>query len=49
MAKLDITPPPDLRIPVLPDNSNGKLLLHLNPMKEKTFTSIEAKKALEKG
>jgi hypothetical protein len=29
VAKVDITPPKDLYIPVSPDNSNGKLLFHL--------------------
>ena len=36
-------------MPVLPDNSNGKLLFHLNPLKAKTYASVELKKALEKG
>ena len=49
IAKVDITPPKNLYVPVLPDNSNGKLLFHLNPMKNKTFSSIELKYALEKG
>ena len=49
LVKVDITPPKNLYVPVLPDNSNGKLLFHLNPMKQKTWTSIELKKALEKG
>ena len=40
IVKLDITPPPDLGIPVLPEAVNGKLLLHLTPLKEKTFTSV---------
>ena len=44
-----VIPPKDLMVPVLPDNSDGKLLFHLNPMYNKTFTSIELKKALEKG
>ena len=35
LVKCDITPPTDLYVPVLPDNSNGQLLFHLNPMKEK--------------
>ena len=43
IAKVDITPPKKLYVPVLPDNSNGKLLFHLNPMKNKTFSSIELK------
>ena len=49
LAKVDITPPKDLHIPVLPDNSDGKLLFHLNEMKEKTFTSAELKLALKLG
>jgi hypothetical protein len=28
LVKVDITPPTDLFVPVLPDNSNGKLLFH---------------------
>ncbi len=38
LVKVDITPPTDLFVPVLPDSSNGKLLFHLSPMKEKTWT-----------
>ena len=49
IAKVDITPPKDLYLPVLPDNQKGKLLFHLNPMKEKTWSSVELKKALEVG
>ena len=49
LLKVDITPPKDLYVPVLPDNSNGKLMFHLNPMVSKTWSSIELKKALEKG
>ena len=49
VAKVDITPPTDLYIPVLPDNSNGKLLFHLNPLTAKTYASVELKRALEKG
>ena len=48
-AKVDITPPKDLYIPLLPDNTNGKLLFHLNPLVAKTYASVELKKALEKG
>ena len=36
-------------MPVLPDNTNGKLLFHLNRMFEKTWSSVELKLALEKG
>ena len=49
IVKVDITPPKNLCIPVLPDSSTGKLLFHLCELKEKTFTSIELKKALELG
>ena len=35
LVKCDITPPPELYVPVLPDSTDGKLLFHLNPMKEK--------------
>ncbi len=49
LVKVDITPPSKLYVPVLPDNSNGKLLFHLNKMTAKTWTSIELKKALEVG
>jgi hypothetical protein len=49
IAKVDMIPPKDLYIPVLPDNSNGKLLFHLNPLIGKTYSSVELKRALEKG
>ncbi len=49
IAKVDITPPKNLYLPVLPDNSSNKLLFHLCELKEKTFTSLELKKALELG
>ena len=49
LAKVDITPPKNLYVPVLPDNSNGKLLFHLDNMTEKTFTSIELQYALKLG
>ena len=49
VAKVDITPPKNLYVPLLPDNSNGKLLFHLNPLIAKTSASIELKKAIEKG
>ena len=35
LVKCDVEPPKDLYVPVLPDNSDGKLLFHLHPMKEK--------------
>ena len=47
--KCDIKPPKDLHIPVLPDNSDGKLLFHLEDMYEKTWASPELKLALQKG
>ena len=47
--KVDIEPPKDLYVPILPDNSNKKLLFHLNNMKQKTFTSIELKEAIKYG
>ena len=49
VAKVDITPPKDLYVPVLPDNSDGKLLFHLNKLENKTFSSVELKYALERG
>ena len=49
LAKVDITPPKGLYVPVLPDNSKGKLLFHLEPMVARTWTTIELKKAVEKG
>jgi hypothetical protein len=48
VAKVDIVPPKDLYVAVLPDNSDGKLMFHLNPMYGKTWSSIELKEALEK-
>ena len=42
-------PPKNLYVPLLPDNSEGKLLFNLNPMYQKPFTSLELKKALEVG
>jgi hypothetical protein len=49
IVKCDVNPPQDLHIPVLPDNSDGKLLFHLNDMYEKTWASPELKLALQKG
>ena len=49
VVKCDVLPPKDLLIPVLPDNSGGKLLFHLNPMYNKTYASVELKLALQKG
>jgi hypothetical protein len=39
LVKCDVVPPKDLYVPVLPDNSNGKLLFHLSEMYEKTWAS----------
>jgi len=49
IAKVDIEPPKNLYVPVLPDNSQGKLLFHLNEMKNKTLSSVELQLALQKG
>ena len=49
IVKCDIKPPKDLHIPVLPDNSDGKLLFHLEDMYEKTWASPELKLAPQKG
>ncbi len=49
VVKCDINPPKDLYVPVLPDNSTGKLLFHLNPICDKTYCSVELKLALSKG
>jgi hypothetical protein len=49
VAKVDVIPPKNLYVPVLPDSSKNKLLFHLNEMKEKTYSSVELKKAIEKG
>ncbi len=35
LVKCDVKPPADLKIPVLLDRGNGKLLFHLYPMYEK--------------
>ena len=48
VAKVDITPPKKLYVPVLPDNSDGKLLFLLNNLENKTFSSVELQYALEK-
>ena len=49
LVKCDITPPKDLYLPVLPRNENHKLLFSLDKLKEKTFASVELKRALEVG
>jgi hypothetical protein len=45
----DVQPPNDLYIPVLPEKKNNKLIFDLQPKTQQVFTSIELKKALEKG
>ena len=49
LVKCDVVPPKNLYKPVLPDNTEGKLLFHLNPMYEKVFASAELKKAFGEG
>jgi G:T-mismatch repair DNA endonuclease (very short patch repair protein) len=49
VAKVDVVPPKNLYIPLLPDRTNGKLLFHLNPMYAKTYSSVELRRALELG
>ena len=49
VVKCDVIPPKKLYIPILPDNSNGKLLFHLNEMKNKTCSSVELKYVLQNG
>jgi hypothetical protein len=49
VVKCDVIPPKKLYIPILPDNEDGKLLFHLNEMKNKTFSSVELKYALQHG
>ena len=48
--KVDITPPKDLHVPVIPDRTKeGKLLFHLHEIKESEYTSVELKYALSLG
>ena len=47
LVKCDVIPPNNLYKPVLPDNANGKLLFHLHPLVEKTYTSVELKLPLK--
>lgn len=47
--RVDIEPPKDLFHPVLPERKNGKLIFDLVEKKDYTATSIELKKALQKG
>ena len=49
IAKIDITPPEGLYVPVLPQNLDNKLMFHLNEMTQCTWSSVELKRALEKG
>ena len=49
VAKVDITAPKQLELPVLPENKGGRLLFHLNDIQGGTYTSIELVKALELG
>ena len=44
-----MTPPKNLYVPVLPDNSSKKLLFHLNPIVAGTWSSVEIKKAIQLG
>ena len=48
LVKVDVTPPKDLYVPVLPQSVDGKLLFHLNDMTG-TWFSHELKYALERG
>jgi hypothetical protein len=48
LAKVDITPPDDLYVPVLPESLDGKLMFHLNGMVG-TWASVEIKRAMEAG
>ena len=49
LVKVDITPPKDLYVPILPERTENKLLLQLNDMREATFTSVELQLALKHG
>ena len=49
VVKCDVYPPKNLYVPVLPDNSDGKLMFHLNDMENKEYSSVELKLALQKG
>ena len=44
-----LCPQKNLYLPVLPDNSTGKVLFHRNPIKGGTWASVELKKAIDKG
>ena len=45
----DVTPPNDLFMPVLPEKKDGKLIFDLIKKEKQVFTSLELKKAIEKG
>ena len=49
IIKVDIEPPKNLYIPVLPDRINIKLIFDLTDKKEKEYTSVELKYAISKG
>ena len=49
IAKVDISPPDDLYVPVLPHNFNKKLLFHLEDMEGGTWSSVELQRALQNG
>ena len=49
VVKVDITPAKNVYVLVMPDNSNGTLLFHLNPLIGKAYASVELKLALDKG
>jgi hypothetical protein len=47
--EVDISPPNDLYHPVLPEKKDNKLIFDLLPKTKAVYTSIELKKAIEKG
>ena len=47
--EVDILPPKNLLLPVLPDKTSGKLQFDLLPKVKKVFTCVSLRKALEKG
>ena len=50
LVKCDVVPPTNVYKPVLHDNADGaKLLFHLKPLDENTYTTIELKRPLMKG
>ena len=48
LAKVDVTPPEGLYVPVLPESLDGKLMFHLNGMIG-TWASVEINTAMEAG